>query len=85
MFIFAWEAEESIKGFVSQEKQKAGIYPYSARGEEKFYLYEIISNKVTGEVFAFKLSEMRLAKCICLCQMSDEFSIVKTLCIVKQL
>jgi len=31
-----------------KEKQKAGIYPYSARGEEKFYLYEIISNKVTG-------------------------------------
>jgi len=29
-------------------KQKAGLYPYSARGPDKFYLYEIISNKVTG-------------------------------------
>ena len=51
MLICAWEAEEPLKSFVSQEKQKAGIYPYRARGEEKFYLYEIISNKVTGEVF----------------------------------
>jgi len=29
-------------------KLKAGLYPYSARGPDKFYLYEIISNKVTG-------------------------------------
>ena len=29
-----------------QEKEKNGEYPYTARGPEKFYLYEIIANKV---------------------------------------
>ena len=29
-----------------KEKEKSGEYPYSARGPEKFYLYEIIANKV---------------------------------------
>ena len=29
-----------------KEKEKNGEYPYSARGPEKFYLYEIIANKV---------------------------------------
>jgi len=31
-----------------KKKENAGVYPYSARGPDKFYLYEIISNKVTG-------------------------------------
>jgi len=31
-----------------QEREKNGEYPYSARGPEKFFLYEIIANKVTG-------------------------------------
>jgi len=31
-----------------KEKEKNGEYPYSARGPNKFYLYEIIANKVTG-------------------------------------
>jgi len=31
-----------------KEKEKAGLFPYSARTPDKFYLYEIISNKVTG-------------------------------------
>ena len=29
-----------------QEKEKNGEYPYTARGPDKFYLYEIIANKV---------------------------------------
>ena len=29
-----------------QEREKNGEYPYSARGPEKFFLYEIIANKV---------------------------------------
>ena len=29
-----------------QEKEKNGEYPYTARGPEKFFLYEIIANKV---------------------------------------
>ena len=29
-----------------KEKEKNGEYPYSARGPNKFYLYEIIANKV---------------------------------------
>ena len=29
-----------------KDKEKNGEYPYSARGPEKFYLYEIIANKV---------------------------------------
>ena len=29
-----------------REKEKNGEYPYTTRGPEKFYLYEIIANKV---------------------------------------
>ena len=29
-----------------KEKERKGEYPYSARGPDKFYLYEIIANKV---------------------------------------
>lgn len=35
-----------------QEKHEKGFYPYSARGPEKLYLYEVISNKQTGEARA---------------------------------
>jgi len=31
-----------------KEKHEKGFYPYSARGPEKLYLYEVISNKQTG-------------------------------------
>jgi hypothetical protein len=31
-----------------REKERRGEYPYSARGPDQFFLYEIISNKVTG-------------------------------------
>ena len=36
-----------------QEREKNGEYPYSARGPEKFFLYEIIANKVltNGTIF----------------------------------
>ena len=37
-----------------KEKERKGEYPYSARGPDKFYLYEIIANKVTTKGSIFK-------------------------------